>query len=468
MSLIIPANSLAGGGYAVDNSLRCEATSNDYLNRTVGTPTDEDVWTFSTWFKVTAKVPVAYRILGAGNYPSQYEEIYLSSGQKIEWYNDGGASNRGYILSSGVLRDSSAWYHLVCIRNGATVEMWLNGINVGVLNTAFNNSYNTINKSGQALRVAQGERATSGRGWDGYISETHFIDGQALTPTDFGEFDADSGVWKPIVYEGTYGTNGFFLEFQDSGALGTDSSGNANTFTVNNLTSIDQTTDTPTNNFCTLNPLATSSYSTLSQGNTVSTGNSPLDNGNTYGTLSASSGKWYAECKAGTIVANYTRVGIKQIIYSEFGRLLNSTQGMGGYSASTEFYVRADGGLYSNNTTTSSWMSTYTTNDIIGIAVDYDNGASYVSKNGVWQNSGDPTSGASKTGASATWTPSSQDGFVFYSGDYNGSVSQWNFGNAPYTIASGNADANGYGNFEYAVPTGFYALCTKNLSEVNS
>jgi hypothetical protein len=92
------------------------------------------------------------------------------------------------------------------------------------------------------------------------MSETYFIDGQALTPTDFGEFDADSGVWKPIAYTGTYGTNGFFLEFQDSGALGTDSSGEGNNFTVNNLTSIDQTTDTPTNNFATMNALLTGKY----------------------------------------------------------------------------------------------------------------------------------------------------------------------------------------------------------------
>jgi hypothetical protein len=87
------------------------------------------------------------------------------------------------------------------------------------------------------------------------MSEFNFIDGQQLAPSDFGEFDEDSGIWKPIAYEGTYGTNGFYLEFKDSSALGDDTSGNGNDFTVNNLTSIDQTTDTPTNNFATLNPL---------------------------------------------------------------------------------------------------------------------------------------------------------------------------------------------------------------------
>jgi hypothetical protein len=111
------------------------------------------------------------------------------------------------------------------------------------------------------------------------LSEINFIDGQALAPTDFGEFDEDSGVWKPIAYTGTYGTNGFYLEFKDSSALGDDTSGNSNDFTVNNLTSIDQTTDTPTNNFATLNPLSYNNqpggnYITFSEGNLKAVGNS--------------------------------------------------------------------------------------------------------------------------------------------------------------------------------------------------
>jgi hypothetical protein len=129
------------------------------------------------------------------------------------------------------------------------------------------------------------------------LSEFNCIDGQALTPTDFGEFDADSGVWKPIAYSGTYGTNGFFLEFQDSGALGTDSSGNANTFTVNNLTSIDQTTDTPTNNFATWNPVADNLDVTLSDGNLSDVHGTALERRPVICNFGLSTGKWYAEFK---------------------------------------------------------------------------------------------------------------------------------------------------------------------------
>jgi hypothetical protein len=148
---------------------------------------------------------------------------------------------------------------------------------------------------------------------DGYLTEVNLIDGQALDPTSFGEFDSDSGIWTPIAYTGTYGTNGFYLEFKDSSALGDDTSGNTNDFTVNNLTSIDQTTDTPTNNFATANPLhfnaTIPSAGTLSDGNltfTSSQGASAYPA--FYSTIGASQGKWYAEFKVTT--ANSAIIGI--------------------------------------------------------------------------------------------------------------------------------------------------------------
>jgi hypothetical protein len=140
--------------------------------------------------------------------------------------------------------------------------------------------------------------------FDGYMAEVHFIDGQALSPTDFGEFDEDSGIWKPIEYTGTYGTNGFYLDFENSGSLGADQSGNGNDFTPTNLASTDQTTDTPTNNFATMNPLIlrTASSPTFSEGNTKIVRSSGY--GVATGTVAMKTGKWYWEIQCPTVTTS--------------------------------------------------------------------------------------------------------------------------------------------------------------------
>jgi hypothetical protein len=164
--------------------------------------------------------------------------------------------------------------------------------------------------------MAVGDSSFNNSHYDGYMSEYNFIDGQQLAPSDFGEFDEDSGIWKPIAYEGTYGTNGFYLEFKDSSALGDDTSGTGNDFTVNNLTSIDQTTDTPTNNFATMNPLDKTPFGTsitYSDGNTTTTASAGTDWTTRYSfsSLAITQGKWYAECKVGNVgVSNQFYVGV--------------------------------------------------------------------------------------------------------------------------------------------------------------
>jgi hypothetical protein len=229
----------------------------------------------------------------------------------------------------------------------------------------------------------------------GYISEFNYIDGQALDETSFGEFD-DSGIWKPIAYEGTYGTNGFYLEFKDSSALGDDTSGEGNDFTVNNLTSIDQTTDTPTNNWCTLNSLDAmkSNGAVVSEGNLKSLGSTTSGIGAVTGTISVSQGKWYWEVsRVGT--GNYAYIGVAP---PGIGDETNVTgYGISGY--------RSNGDTY--NPDLSILASWNTASDIIMIAMDMDNGAIYYGKNGTWLNSGVPTSGSAKTGALSTFTPNS-------------------------------------------------------------
>jgi hypothetical protein len=247
MSLIIPANSLAGGGYAVDNSLRFDKPSSDYLSRTPASATNQKTWTLSFWVKKSGLV--ANNMIYLQD-PDTY--IYFNTEDRLGIVFAGEVS--GNFRTSMLFRDVSAWYHIViaCDTTQGTasnrVKTYVNGSQV----TYSTESQPTINYDTTINSTADieiGKQSTNY--FNGYMAEKYLIDGQALTPTDFGEFDADSGVWKPIAYTGTYGTNGFFLEFKDSSALGHDTSGEGNDFTVNNLTSIDQTTDTPTNNFCT-------------------------------------------------------------------------------------------------------------------------------------------------------------------------------------------------------------------------
>jgi len=470
MPLIIPANSLTGG-YEVDNSLRFNSASSDYLNRTPATATNRKTFTFSSWIKISNLTPFK-NIFQAGSTTDDAIRI-RSSGTATApyvldvYFNDG---SNGQVGTNMLFRDVSAWYHIVCVID-TTQATSTNRIKVyinGTLQTLQSiNGYPTLNYDTNFNNTIAQKIGTNyeNQYFEGYMSEVCLIDGQALDPTSFGEFDEDSGIWKPIDVSGlTFGTNGFYLDFENSGSLGADASGNGNNFTVNNLTSIDQTTDTPTNNFCTLNPLnvPASNQPTFSEGNLKST-SSTATNGSFGGSSSmgVSTGKWYIEAKAGAIVSsNVMNIGVTYNP-SETARTNND--------AKTDYeYTYNGSGNKSNNNTDSAYGDSYTTGDIIGIALDLDNNKLYFSKNGTWQNSGVPTSGATGTGSAFTVT--SGETYFFYQQDETGASSntstfEFNFGNPSFTISSGNSDANGYGNFEYAVPSGYYALCTKNLAE---
>jgi hypothetical protein len=455
MPLILGANSLAGGGYEVDNSLRFNSGSSDSLTRTLGTPTNNKKWTYSFWVKQCNN---AGNLLNTG---SDTSYIYFRPsgaspapyGFSIEQYV---GSFQYRIIPNMVFRDHSAWRHIVIAfdTTQATasnrIKLYVNGEQVTSFNTATYPSLNLDTQTNSAVAHKIGGFASGGN-LDSYLSAVNFIDGQQLTPTDFGEFDEDSGIWKPIAYEGTYGTNGFFLEFLDSSALGDDTSGNSNDFTVNNLTSIDQTTDTPTNNFTTLNPLVYSSASkTYGEGNTAITASSSGDWCVTANNIGVRSGKWYAEIKINS-VGSFSAIGVGYYPYTN----VTSTQLIGELTGSAGW--RNNGAMPQGGT-----IGTYTTNDILMIAMDLDNDKLYFGKNGTWENSGVPTSGATGTGSILTLTADQDYFFVICP---RGGSTYCNFGNPAFTIASGNADANGYGNFEYAVPAGYYALNTKNLAE---
>jgi hypothetical protein len=337
------------------------------------------------------------------------------------------------------------------------MKLYVNGEQITSFATASYPSQNTdmISSSMSSVRVGAGVDQTAATSYyDGYMAEVCYIDGQQLDPTSFGEFDEDSGIWKPIdVSELTFGTNGFYLPFENSGALGQDDSGNGNNFTVNNLTAIDQTTDTPTNNFATLNSLVkTASQPTFSEGNLkiAITGNW---NSGAFSSIGLSSGKWYWEAKAITANDANIQIGVcteninfnASVLYNETGTLLYETVG----------------GRYLDGTYTASvFGSSYVNNSIIGVALDLDSGTKTVTFT---------KDGSTMTGGTQNLSSNFNNAVIFpmFIGSNSSATGGWelNFGNAPYAISSGNQDGNGYGNFEYAVPSGYYALNTKNLAE---
>jgi hypothetical protein len=461
MPLILGANSLTGG-YEVDNSLRFNTGSSDYLNRTPATTTNRRTFTYSSWFKRSN--------LGANYYlhtvdTSDADAILFETDDRLRFTL---LANLYRLTTTQKLRDVSAWYHLVIAvdTTQATasnrIKMYINGSQVTAFDVETYPTQNYDTKFNSTSYVNYVSLNNGSNAFSGYMSEVNFIDGQALDPTDFGEFDEDSGIWKPIAYTGTYGTNGFYLEFKDSSALGDDTSGNGNDFTVNNLTSIDQTTDTPTNNFATINALE-NSYSglTLSEGNLKGVTTNPYFSF-VRSTIGVSKGKWYmeAKCTAQSASENKWQFGISDAPPT------SSSSYLGNFSFS--YGWRGEGNTVFFNGTSASYGTEggMSTGMIVGIALDLDNNKIYWSRNGTWKNSANPatnTNGFSITGASSTNTGFYHFAFGELDGDYNYTY-ETNFGNPPFTISSGNADANGIGNFEYLPPAGFLALCTANLT----
>jgi len=303
---------------------------------------------------------------------------------------------------------------------------------------------------------------TSGVRFNGYLAEFVLIDGTVKAVTDFGEFDSDSGIWKPINVSGLSGdkgVNGFYLDFEDSSALGNCAFGGTD-FTVSNLAAIDQSTDTCTNNFATGNPLDNG----CGKAPTFSEGNLKYVSSSTFNfalpTIGVSSGKWYMEIKysalgsGGSIMAGITDQ------FDNTNRDLTGNAFAGGEPLGIGYYQ--NGNKYLNNVA-SSYGSTYTTGDIIGVYLDVDNSKLYFAKNGTLQNSGtglDLPSSANSTGV------------FFFMPSVDKATIEVNYGNPTFT-GTDKADANGYGSFEYDPSVGtfdgaskdFYALCTKNLAE---
>jgi len=474
---ILPANSVTGG-YEVANSVRFNDGDSAYMHKTAAAGSRR-IFTFSTWFK-RGQLGTNQQLFNCWSANNAAGFGYM----QLEAIESGVIGDRislevyGTILlkTNQVLRDPSAWYHLVIAvdtTNGTAnnrCRMYLNGTEITSFATRNNPDQNfdfAFNQNNVDMYLGSNNYGgNKGNYFDGYMAETVWIDGTQYAASDFGEFDEDSGIWKPIDVSGlTFGTNGFYLDFEASGNLGNDVNGGTDLTEVN-LAATDQSTDTCTNNFATMNPLAlrnnpSAYYVTFSEGNLKVVGNDATNNGNGFSTMGFSSGKWYCEVKV---------LSVEGSLYPIIGVVTENSISNGSGNNGIIGQVTSDTVGYANDGekviagTESSYGDTYTDNDIIGIAIDCDNGAVYFSKNGTFQASGDPTSGASKTNAAMTFTPSANY-FFGVSAYKSTSDVEFNFGSPPYAISSGNADGDGHGNFEFAVPSGYFSLNTKNLAE---
>ena len=482
MVTIYGANSVSG--YDVANSLRLNSGDSAQMNKTLGTATDVDKYTISMWVKRSriSHRQMMMRVINPSS-TSTYAFLEFQSDNSIGT-NDYDGSGSIAKVTNAKFKDPSAWMHIVLALDSTQgtasnrSKLYVNGTQITDFSTDTGGSQNQDligNTSGKNIYIG-GDGGQDARYCGLYMAEVCFIDGQQLTPTSFGEFDEDSpDIWKPIDVSGlTFGNNGFYLDFEDSSNLGNDANGGTDLTEVN-IVATDQSTDTCTNNFATLNPLTTwmSSDFTLSEGNLkISIGNN-TEGKAALATFGLTTGKWYWEVKfISTTGASYAQIGITDEIYNDADSGSNK-QGYGDYDYG---YRGEGGGKKVNAGNYVNYGDSYGAGDVIGVALDLDNLAIYFHKNGTYQASGavgDPTSGASRTNATFNISAASSTASGYYfpviaKEDADDPIFEFNFGgtnSASFAISSGNSDANGYGNFEYAVPSGYYSINTKNLAE---
>ena len=444
----------AGAGYTIDQSLRFNDDDSAYLSRTPASAGNRKTWTWSGWVK-RGNINTEQYLFAAGSSPwgNPSSQIYFSSAGNLIVF-DYTTSTVLFFSTSSLYRDPSSWYHVVVSTDTTQatgsdrVKIYVNGSRItdfGSTTIPSQNFETQINLSGRKHYIGSADPYSF---FDGYLAEVHFIDGQALDPSYFGETDEDYGHWKPIAYTGSYGTNGFYLDFSN---LGEDQAG-SNDFTANNLAATDVVLDSPTNNFCTLNPLsnASSVRMSFSEGNLKM--NPTLSNwSHAPSNWKLNSGKWYWELLA-------HENAIWPALSTEYIANTGQNSGIGWDSPFTAGYSwTADGNIAHNGSYTwNTSPDSFTTGDILGLALDVDNGSWSLYKNGT-----------------LSYTLTGQN-FVDMYPDFTtigsvGATGVANFGQdssfAGNKTAQNNTDANGVGDFYYAPPSGFLALCTANLSD---
>ena len=491
--------SVSTADYSIDNSvLLVGANCEGEITQTAG---DRKTHTISFWHK---RAPIgpgsgAGELDGAGEdlwgTPSEGDTLRFGSSD-LAFFHEGGTGSS--LVTDRKFRDCSAWYHFV-VAIDTTQAVAANRIKIyvnGVQETSFSTETYPdeddefkLMENSQVFRIGAGHGGTTSATGQGYNADFIIVDGAAKAASDFGEFDSTSGIWKPKEYTGDFntgsGTNGAHYKFAGAaegtgaGSTGLDSSGESNNMNFENQ--VGGLTDTPTNNFCTLNPLDRTISATY-DGQLVrgmleyqpESGTSVI-----RGTMGVTKGKWYWEAKLATTAGQSLGVCTANMDIP-----LTSTQEGGWIGASVQgdahvFSLYANSAYRSyffydgsnSNSAVSFASGTFTYNDIFGFAFDADNLDIYISKKGSWTDvkasqdpEGDPGSNTAHVYHASFNNDENEPWLPIVSNTYNQDMTL-NFGNPVHAITSGNADANGYGNFEYAVPSGYYALCTKNIAE---
>jgi len=462
--------------YEVANSCRFNDGDSAYMHKTPGSSGNQRKFTFSTWFKLgnsTEWLTLFATGADASNRFVILRHNESSNNSQIKIDAKTSDSQTIELRTNASFRDPAAWMHLVVAvdteQSTSTdrVKVYINGTQITSFNQTTYPAEDHDTEVNKAAEHRVGRYNAGDNYFDGYLAETVFIDGTQYAASDFGEFDEDSPtIWKPKDVSGlTFGTNGFYLDYEDSSNLGNDKNGGTDLTEVN-LAATDSATDTPTNNFATINPLfySASSY-TLTEGNLSVDGNASSAWRSLYTTIPLTSGLWYWEVKIdahnSTDLNNFI-IGIVSIDQldqtSSNGKFFGTAQGYG--------YHAKDGKKLNNDTVTAngaSYGASFSTGNIIGVFLDLDNHKLYFSKDGVVQASGDPTSGSSGTNAAFSITT----GHTYVpciANYYTQEQYTFNFGNPVVALSSAQNDPNGYGSFEYSTE-GYYSICTKNLAE---
>ena len=422
--------------YTINNSLRFRKSATAYLNRTFGTPTSSTIYTWSGWVK--RGIFNAVQTLFATGTNTNFE---FSTNDQLIVTLSGAA-----LTTTPVFRDFSSWYHVMYVQNGSSQTIYVNGISA-VTGSNPNTTFNTA----AAHQIGQGNSTNY---FDGELAEVNFIDGQALTPSSFGAYDTN-GIWQPVQYTGSYGNNGFYLNFGNTTStttLGYDTSGNSNNWTTNNISltagvTYDALIDTPSvvsatvSNYCTLNPLTYGSVApidgnlTLAQSTTTQTG--------VLGTVQIpTTGKFYWEATVSTTTAANNAVSWG--VATSAASLTSSPQTTTGTYAA---YVNATKLLVTNGSGGATGTVAIAAGSIIQVAYDASSGKLWLGLNNTWYNPTFGGTGNPSTGANPTLTVASSLGLFPYFTCFQETIKA-TFGQQPFT---------------YTPPTGFVALNTYNL-----
>jgi len=466
---ILGANT-ESAAYEIQNSLRFNTADDAFMQRTftAGTRTK---FTISCWVKrgnLSGKPnDDPHRIIDAFKDANNVSNFFFETDDTLRFFHKSAGTTYANVVTNRVFRDPSAWYHLVCAvdttqsTESNRIKFYVNGVQETSFSTysVLENLATFFNDNTRICTVGAKDSSSGEKDhFDGYMADFYYVDNQQYDQTYFGETN-DNGVWIPVEKgKGaggnlTFGTNGFFLEFQQTGTsanssgMGADTSGNDLHLTPNNLAATDVTTDTPTNNFATLNPLIGNSGITYSEGNLQFT-----QYYNTASTIAVANGKWYLEMKILNDNTYNPNIGIAQTYTILATEDVNNYHG----NVTDSYGISREGNLFANGSNIGSQGFTLAQNDIVGVALDLDSGTKTIK----WYKNGSQV-------ATRNLSETQSNPYVFgtYASSSQAGQGSFNFGNPAFSISSGNADANGYGNFEYAPPSGYYALCTKNLAE---